>query len=91
MVAEKGGASAEQLDPDMPATAAWLYRQGEARGTLAEACLGISSYCDNRFEIVSRRALYALEPLFIVLISVFIGFVTVSFYLPLFNIPKVLA
>lgn len=88
--AEKGGATADALDPDVPATAAWLYRQGEARGTLPEACKGISAYCEQRFDMVSRRALHAIEPLFVVIISLFCGFVTVAFYLPLFNLPKIL-
>jgi type II secretory pathway component PulF len=88
--AEQGGVSSHELNPRIPATAAWLYRQGEARGTLVETCRGIALYCESRFDLLSRRTLYLMEPLFILMISVLCGFFVISLYLPLFNIPKLL-
>lgn len=87
--AERGAASAGKLSSRVPATAAWLYRQGEARGTLPETCSGIARYCESRFELLSRRTLYMMEPVLILVIALLVGFVVVSFYLPLFNIPKI--
>jgi len=88
-VAEQGGASSQELNPGMPATAAWLYRQGESRGTLSDACAGIARYCEARFDLVSRRTLYLMEPLFILVIALVIGYTVIALYLPLFNIPKI--
>lgn len=86
---ELGGASADLLSPRVPATAAWLYRQGEERGTLADACAGIAHYCESRFDLLSRRTLYLMEPLLIFIIAMLCGFMVIALYLPLFNIPKI--
>ncbi len=90
VASEQGGTSGDELNSGIPATAAWLYRQGEARGTLADSCAGIARYCENRFEIVSRRTLHLMEPMFILIISVFCGAMVIALYLPLFNIPKIM-
>jgi type IV pilus assembly protein PilC len=73
-----------------PATAAWLFRQAEEAGDLAGACAGIASYCEDRFERVSKRSVAILEPVLLLLVSVVVGIVLLSSYLPLFNIPKIM-
>lgn len=88
---ESGATTAEHLNENVPATAAWLYQQGEQRGTLVDACAGIAGYCESRFDLLSRRMLFMLEPLIILVIAVVCGFAVVALYLPLFNIPRFLS
>lgn len=88
-VAEQGGNSSEKMNSHVPATAAWLYRQGEVRGTLSESCAAIAGYCERRFDLLSRRTLYMMEPMFVLIIAIACGFALISLYLPLFNIPKI--
>jgi type II secretory pathway component PulF len=73
----------------IPATAAWLFRQAEETGSLPEACTGIASYCEDRFDRVSKRSLTVLEIILLLCVSLVVGITIVSIYLPVFQIPKV--
>jgi type II secretory pathway component PulF len=86
--AEKGHSLSGLLGPRTPATAAWLFAQAEERGSLPETCLGISEYCNERFELLSRRLVTIIEPIIIILVSILIGISIVGLYLPLFMIPR---
>ena len=87
--AAKGISVGPLLAGSIPATAAWLFEQAEIRGNLPEACGGISAYCDDRFERLSKRVLAALEPMLLIGAAFIIGFIVISLYLPLFNIPRI--
>jgi type IV pilus assembly protein PilC len=87
--AAKGIRVGPLLAGSIPATAAWLFEQAEMRGNLPDACSGISAYCDDRFDRLSKRVLSALEPMLLIMAAFIIGFIVVSLYLPLFNIPKI--
>ncbi|MEQ8819708.1 MAG: type II secretion system F family protein [Sumerlaeia bacterium] len=87
--AERGQPTAPHLSPGTPATAAYLYEQGEQRGDLAAACGGIADYCEARFDRLSRRTAALFEPLMVLGIGVFMAIMLISLYLPLFSIPKV--
>lgn len=71
----------------IPATAAWLFRQAEETGSLAAACAGIASYCEDRFDRVSKRSLAILEPVLLLCVSLIVGITILSIYLPIFRIP----
>ncbi|MBI5155492.1 type II secretion system F family protein [Candidatus Poribacteria bacterium] len=88
---ERGQRVAPLLCRSVPATAAYLFRQAEERGDLPVACAGISGYCEDRFERLSKRAIAVLEPMLIFLLAVFIAIVLSGLYLPLFSIPKAIA
>lgn len=77
------------LSGEVPATAAWLFSQAEQRGDLPAACEGIADYCEDRFDRISKRALAVLEPTLLLVVALSVGFLVISMYLPLFNIPKI--
>lgn len=87
--AEGGHVVAPLLSGEVPATAAWIFSQAEQRGDLPAACEGIAEYCEDRFERLSKRALAVLEPTLLLLVALTVGFLLISMYLPLFNIPKI--
>lgn len=87
-VAEQGNPVGGLLTSGTPATAAWLFRQAESRGTLVQACGGIASYCEERFDRLSKRTIAILEPSLLLGVALVIGMVLLAVYLPLFNIPK---
>ena len=87
--AEQGNAAHEYLDTHTPATAAFLFRQGEESGRLAESCAAISDYCEDRFERLGKYTMATFEPALIFIIAVVVAFVIFSIYMPLFSIPKV--
>lgn len=90
LAAEQGRPTHQHLAAHIPATAAFLFRQGEQNGRLAESCAVISTYCDDRFERISKKTIAFMEPLLVFMIAVFFGFLVIAMYLPLFSIPKVL-
>jgi type IV pilus assembly protein PilC len=88
--AERGLPTSGHLPAGVPATAGWLYERAEEQGTLAETCGGIAEYCNDRFDILSKRAVGVLEPALILTVAVVIGMLVLSLYLPLFNIPRII-
>ncbi len=86
--AEQGGEISDVVPGEMPATAFFMFSRGEQRGELGEACHDIATYCEERFQLVSRRCTSILEPLLVLFISLFIGVAIISLYLPLFSIPR---
>lgn len=85
----KGHTVGPLLGGPTPTTAAWLFRHAEEHGNLAEACSGIADYCEEQFELGARRAVAIFEPALIALVAAAIGIIVIAFYLPLFNIPKI--
>jgi type II secretory pathway component PulF len=88
--AAQGQTMADALPLYMPATAAWLFRQGEERGQLMDACNSISDLCEDRFQVASQRIPIILEPLLIIIVTLVIAFMVIGLYLPLFQIPKII-
>jgi type II secretory pathway component PulF len=86
--AEQGAPLSNSLPKSMPTAAAYIFRQGEERGSLASACTGISDYCEDRFDLLSRRASALLEPVLLVIVGVSILVFLVVSYAPLFDFPK---
>lgn len=73
---------------EVPSMAAYLFRQGEERGDLADACAGIAEYCEDRFDRLSKRAVAFLEPAVLLIVALLIALVLTGIYLPLFSIPR---
>lgn len=86
--AERGLPLADALPVRIPMVAAYIFRQGEDRGTLAVACDGISDYCEDRFEVLARRASALLEPLLLTIVGIVIVVFLAMTYAPLFDLPK---
>lgn len=86
--AECGRPISPLLPRNFPATASYLIFRGEETGNLAAVCADVATYCEERFEILSRRYLATLEPLLILLSGVYVFAVVLVFYLPLFQIPR---
>ncbi|MCC5874871.1 MAG: type II secretion system F family protein [Candidatus Sumerlaeia bacterium] len=88
--AEQGLAMADALPDYMPATAAWIFKQGEQRGQLMIACRSISELCEDRFNLINRRVIVALEPFIIVIVTVALSIMVIGLYIPIFSIPKLI-
>jgi type II secretory pathway component PulF len=88
--AERGQPVGAYLGTGVPSTAAYLFRQAEERGSLAETCSAIADYCEKRFERLSFRALVMFEPMAIMFIAIIVAVIIISLYLPLFSIPKLI-
>lgn len=88
--AEQGLPMSDALPVFMPATAAWIFRQGEQRGQLIESCSSIAQLCEDRFDLINRRMVVSLEPLIIALITFLLAFMAIGLYIPIFAIPKLI-
>jgi type II secretory pathway component PulF len=67
----------------------WMVEKAEARGDLEDTLIEIAGYYDENFEYY-RHAFILLEPFLIVIVGIFIGFIVVSMYTPLFMLPKLI-
>jgi type II secretory pathway component PulF len=85
---EQGHAVGDGLDGLASPVVAYLFRQAEARGDLADSCQGIAEYCEDRYEKLSSQILAALEPILIVMLGLIIGTIIVALYMPLFDLPR---
>lgn len=88
--AEQGLPMADALPDFMPATAAWIFKQGEERGQLVTACRSISELCEDRFNLINRRMIVALEPIIIVFVTIALSILVIGLYVPVFSIPKLI-
>ena len=58
---------------------------GEESGSVEETLTVVGRYYDNEVEIASDRAVSLLEPIIIVFLAVFVVFVLLAVYLPMFS------
>ncbi|MCB2156961.1 type II secretion system F family protein [bacterium] len=86
---ERGHQLSSTIGDEFPSTVAYLFTKAEERGDLPESCDGIASYCEDRFDRLSSRALSLFEPILIFLVAVFVGILVVGLYIPLFSFPRV--
>jgi len=89
--ATQGLPLSDALPSLMPATAAWIFRNGEQRGQLAEACESVAELCEERFELVNLRITVFLEPIIIVMVGLIMAGVIIGLYLPIFSIPRLVS
>jgi len=83
---EKGHPVGPLLEGVVPPTAAYVFRQAEDRGNIADACDGIAEYCEDRFDANSVRIHGFIEPVLILMLGIIIGSIIICLYLPLFEI-----
>ena len=87
--AGRGQKMSSHLGGDFPSTAAYLFSKAEERGDLPQSCEGIARYCEDRFDRLGTRALALFEPLLIFFVAIFVGFLVIALYLPMFAIPQI--
>lgn len=58
---------------------------GEETGKLEELLESIGVYYESQLEFASKKALSMLEPVLLVLLAMFVGFVVMSVYIPMFT------
>lgn len=58
---------------------------GESSGSMEDTLLVLAEYYDNETDVRTKRALALLEPALIVVLAVFVMFILLAVYLPLFS------
>ncbi|HVX83552.1 MAG TPA: type II secretion system F family protein [Phycisphaerae bacterium] len=85
-------AEGKQLSPDFEATTLFppmvtqMIGVGEQTGTLAAVCLEVASFHEEELQERIKVLTTALEPMIIVLLGGFVGFIAVSVILPMFKL-----
>ena len=70
---------------ELPPMLVQMAAVGEATGALESTLKVLAEYYDNEVEVRTKRALGLLEPAIIVVLAVFVVFVLMAVYLPMFN------
>lgn len=70
---------------DLPDMLTQMTAAGEAAGDMESTLQVLAEYYDNEAEIRVRRALSLLEPIVIVLLALFVVFILLAVYLPMFG------
>jgi type IV pilus assembly protein PilC len=82
----------KQLSPDFEATTLFppmvtqMIGVGEQTGTLAAVCLEVAAFHEEELQERIKVMTTALEPMIIVLLGGFVGFIAVSVILPMFKL-----
>ncbi|MBI4615637.1 MAG: type II secretion system F family protein [Planctomycetes bacterium] len=72
-----------------PETLVWKLTMGEERGQLEDALDELSTYYRREVGLTCAKITNVLEPVILLFLSVFIGFLVMSLYLPLFSMHNV--
>jgi len=83
-------ADALERHPFLPPSTCWMIRLAEDRGDLDRTLLDIADFYGVKNEQIRRTIGGMIEPLVILGLGLVIGSIIVSFYLPLFTIPKLI-
>ena len=70
---------------ELPQMLVQMTAVGEATGSLENTLQVLAEYYDNEVEVRTKRALSLLEPAIIVMLSVFVVFILMAVYLPMFS------
>jgi len=89
---ERGESLSAAIDqhPYLPPSTHWMIRLSEERGDLDKTLLDIADFYQIRNEQLRRTIGGMVEPVVIFLLGLAIGTMVVSFYLPLFTIPRII-
>lgn len=68
-----------------PETLVEMTTVGEQTGALEETLATMGEFYDSETQRVTDRALSLMEPLLLVLMALFAGFIVIALYLPLFT------
>lgn len=69
----------------IPAMLVQMVGVGEASGSMEDTLKVLAEYYDNETDVRAKQALALLEPAIIVVLAVFVVFILMSVYLPLFQ------
>ena len=85
---ESGGTIGEGLRATglLPELLCEMTAMGEQSGSLEDTLLVIGAYYDNEVEQSTNRAVSLLEPIIICVLAVFVVFVLLAVYLPMFSL-----
>jgi len=70
---------------ELPAMLIRMTAVGEATGSLEATLKILAEYYDNEVDVRTKRALSLLEPAIIIVLAVFVVFILMAVYLPMFN------
>ena len=70
---------------ELPAMLVQMTAVGEATGSMESTLKVLAEYYDNEVEVRAKRALSILEPAIIVALAVFVVFILMAVYLPMFS------
>ncbi len=70
---------------ELPPMLVQMTAVGEATGSMESTLKVLAEYYDNEVEVRTKRALALLEPTIIVVLSVFVVFILMAVYLPMFS------
>jgi type IV pilus assembly protein PilC len=70
---------------ELPPMLIQMTAVGEATGSMESTLKVLAEYYDNETDVRTRRALSLLEPAIIVVLSVFVVFILLAVYLPMFS------
>ena len=68
----------------------WMVQKAEDSGYVENTLFDIANFYEENFEDVSHKTVTMVEPALICIIGCLLGIIIISFYLPLFSIPKVI-
>ena len=70
---------------ELPPMLVQMTAVGEATGSMESTLKVLAEYYDNEVEVRTKRALALLEPTIIVVLAVFVVFILMAVYLPMFS------
>lgn len=70
---------------ELPAMLVQMTAVGEATGSMESTLRVLAEYYDNEVDVRTKRALSLLEPTIIIVLSVFVVFILMAVYLPMFS------
>ena len=73
----------------MPSNVVQMIRSGEDSGTLSEVLRDVSDYYARELKTIIKTVTSMIEPIMIVIMGVFVGFIAMSIILPIFKMSSV--
>ena len=70
---------------ELPGMLVQMTAVGEATGAMESTLKVLAEYYDNEVEVRTKRALALLEPAIIVVLAIFVVFILMAVYLPMFS------
>lgn len=70
---------------ELPAMLVQMTAVGEATGSMESTLRVLAEYYDNEVEVRTKRALALLEPTIIIVLAIFVVFILMAVYLPMFS------
>lgn len=71
---------------ELPSMLVQMTTVGEATGAMESTLEVLAAYYDSETDVKTKRAITLLEPAIIVVLSVFVAFILVAVYLPMFSL-----